>query len=88
MCRVFVIWDTLVMEMVERFMLLQLELFQQQQPTSGGTVRSCRPANCCQHIPSNYFLDGFPDPSQFAAIKLTHQSRNGPRTPRDHGYAS
>ena len=25
--------------------------FQRQQPTSGGTVRSSRPANCCQHIP-------------------------------------
>ena len=30
-----------------------------------------RPANCC-HILPNRFLDGFPDPSQFAAAKLTH----------------
>ena len=33
-----------------------------------------RPANCCHIIPSNSFLDGFPDPSQFAAAKLTHYS--------------
>ena len=31
-----------------------------------------RPANCCHLIPSNRFLDGFPDPSQFAAAKLNH----------------
>ena len=37
--------------------------FQRQHPTSGGTVRSFRPANCCQHIPPNRFLDGFPEPS-------------------------
>ena len=49
-------------------------LTQRQQPTSGGTVRSYRPANCCQHIPSNRFLDRLPDPSQFAAAKLTHYS--------------
>ena len=48
--------------------------FQRQQPTSGGTVRSPRPANCCQHIPLNRFHDGFPDKSQFAAAKLTHYS--------------
>ena len=36
-------------------------VFQRQQPTSGGTVRSSRPANCCQHIPSNRFLNGIPD---------------------------
>ena len=35
-------------------------------------VRSLRPAKCCQHIPPNCFLDGFPDPSQFAAAKRTH----------------
>ena len=35
---------------------------------------STRPANCCQHIPPYRFLDGFPDPSQFAAAKLTHYS--------------
>ena len=33
-----------------------------------------RPANCCQLILPNRFLDGFPDPSQFAAAKLTHYS--------------
>ena len=27
-----------------------------------------RPANCCQHIPPGRFFDGFPDPSQFAAL--------------------
>ena len=43
-----------------------------QQSTGGGTVRSSRHANCCQHIPSNRFLYGFPDPSQFAAAKPTH----------------
>ena len=31
-----------------------------------------RPANYCHIIPSNRFLDGFSDPSQFAAAKLTH----------------
>ena len=43
---------------------------------------SSRPANCCQQIPSNRFLDGFPDPSQFAADKLTHNSSK-PQRPSD-----
>ena len=30
--------------------------------------------NCCHLIPSNRFLDGFPDPSQFEVAKLTHYS--------------
>ena len=42
--------------------------FQRQQPISGGTIRSARHANCCQHIPPCRFLDSFPDPSQFAAL--------------------
>ena len=54
----------------------------QRQSLSGGTVRSSRPANCCQHIPSNRFFDGFPDPSQFAAAKLTHYSSK-PQRPSD-----
>ena len=41
-----------------------------------------RPANCCQHIPPNRFFDGFPDPSQFAAAKLTHYSSK-PQRPSD-----
>ena len=41
-----------------------------------------RPANCCHLIPSNRFLDGFPDPSQFAAAKLTHHSTM-PHQPSD-----
>ena len=41
-----------------------------------------RPANCCQHILPNRFLDGFPDPSQFAATKLTHYSSK-PQRPSD-----
>ena len=32
-----------------------------------------------QLIPPNRFLDGFPDPSQFAATKLTHYSSNSQR---------
>ena len=32
--------------------------FQRQQPTIGGIVRSYRPVNCCQLIPSNRFLNG------------------------------
>ena len=55
---------------------------QRQRPTSGGTVRSARPANCCQHIPPYSFLDGYPDPSQFAATKLTHYSSK-PQRPSD-----
>ena len=43
---------------------------------------SSRPANCRQHIPSNSFLDGFPNPSQFAAAKLTHYSSK-PQRPSD-----
>ena len=54
-------------------------MFQRQQPTSGGTVRSSRPANCCQHITSNRFLDGFPDPRQYTAAKLSHYSSNQQR---------
>ena len=63
---------------------------QRQQPTSGETVRSFRHANCCQLILPNRFLYGFPNPSQFVASKLTHthQSRNDPQTPRNHGYTS
>ena len=30
--------------------------------------------NMCHLIPSNRFLYGFPDPSQFAAAKVTHYS--------------
>ena len=56
--------------------------FQRQQPTSGRAVRSSRHANCCQHIPSNRFLYGFPDPSQFAAAKLTPYSSK-PQRPSD-----
>ena len=41
-----------------------------------------RPANCCQLILPNRFLDGFPDPSQFAAAKLTHYSSK-PQRPSD-----
>ena len=41
-----------------------------------------RPANCCQLIPSNRFLDGFPDQSQFAATTLTHYSTM-PHRPSD-----
>ena len=41
-----------------------------------------RPANCGQHIPPNRFFDGFPDPSQFAAAKLTHYSSK-PQRPSD-----
>ena len=55
------------------------------RPTSGGTVGSFRPANCCQLIPPNSFLYGFPDPSSFAATKLTPLLINDPL---DHGYAS
>ena len=43
-------------------------------PFGARTVRSSRP--------SNRFLDGFPDPSQFAAAKLTHYSSK-PRLPSD-----
>ena len=48
-----------------------------------------RPANCCHLTPSNRFLDGFPDPSQFAAAKLTHYSTMPHRSsdssrPRQH----
>ena len=56
--------------------------FQRQQPTSDGTVRSLRLANCCQLIPPNRFLDGFPDQSQFAAVKLTRYSSK-PQQPSD-----
>ena len=65
-----------------RWIRLLCYWFQRQQPTSGGTVRSSRPANCCQHIPSNCFLYGFPDPSQFSAAKLTHYSSK-PQLPSD-----
>ena len=41
-----------------------------------------RPANCCHIIPSNSFLDDFPVPSQFAAVKLTHYSTM-PHRPSD-----
>ena len=41
-----------------------------------------RPANCRQHIPPNRFFNGFPDPSQFAAVKLTHYSSK-PQRPSD-----
>ena len=41
-----------------------------------------RPANCCHLIPSNRFLDGFPDPSKFVAAKLTHYSTM-PNRPSD-----
>ena len=53
--------------------------FQRQQPTHGGTVRSFRPANCCQLISPNRFLNGFPDPlflfattrSVFKSVKVS-----------------
>ena len=35
---------------------------------------SIRPENCCQLIPPYSFLGSLPDPSQFAAAKLTHYS--------------
>ena len=59
-------------------------LFQRQQPTRGGNVRSSKPANCCQHISSNRFLDGCQDPSKFAAAKLAHYSSK----PQQHSDSS
>ena len=44
-----------------------------------------RPANC-HRIPSNRFLDGFPDPSQFAATNLTYYSTM-PHRPSDSSRA-
>ena len=41
-----------------------------------------RSANCCHLIPSNRFLNGFLDPSQSAAAKLTHYSTM-PHRPSD-----
>ena len=41
-----------------------------------------RPSICCHIIPSNRFLDGFPDPSQLVAAKLTHYSTM-PHRPSD-----
>ena len=38
---------------------------------NGQVIETCK---FCQLIPPNRFLDGFPDPSQFAAAKLTHYS--------------
>ena len=55
---------------------------QRQQPTSYVTIRSFRRANCCQLNPLNRFLDGFPDPGQFAEAKLTHYSSK-PQRPSD-----
>ena len=71
-------------KMHSNFRLLPEDIvwFQRQQPTSGGTVRLSKPANYCQHILSNRFLDGFLDPSQFAVAKLTHFSSN-PQRPSD-----
>ena len=40
----------------------------------------------CKHILPNRFLDGFPDPSQFAAAKLTHYSSK-PQRPSDSSRA-
>ena len=54
--------------------------FQRHQPTSGGTVRSFKPANCCKHISQNRFLDGFQIrvSLQQPCWLITHQSRNDP----------
>ena len=65
--------------------IINIFWFQRQQHTSGGAVRSFISANCCQLIPPNRFFDGFPDPSQFAAAKLTQYSS---KYRNDHGYAS
>ena len=45
--------------------------FQRQQST---TVKSHRPLDCWQFIPSNRLLYGFPVQSHFAAAKLAHYS--------------
>ena len=63
--------------------------FQRQQPISSGTVRSSDLQIVGHLTPSNRFLDGFPDPSQFAAAKLTHYSTMPHRSsdssrPRQH----
>ena len=52
--------------------------FQRQQPTSGGTVRS----DLRIVVNSSHFLDGFPDPSQFASTRLPHYSTM-PHRPSD-----
>ena len=59
-------------------------------PNKWWNCQVIRPVNCCHLIPSNRFHDGFPDPSQFAAAKLTHfkRCRTDPRTPRVIGNAS
>ena len=56
--------------------------FQRQQPTSGGTVRSSDLQIVVKNIPPNRFFDGFPDPGQFAAAKLTRYSSK-PQRPSD-----
>ena len=66
---------------------LSLYTFQRQQSPSGGTIRLTRPANCGQPIPPCSFLNGFPDPSQFAAARLTHYSSK-PRLPSDSSDSS
>ena len=48
--------------------------FQRQQPTSGGTVRSSDLQIVVNTSFQTVFSDGFLDPSQFAAAKLTHYS--------------
>ena len=55
---------------------------ERQQPTSGGTVRSSDLQIVVNTSLQTVFFDGFPDPSQFAAAKLTHYSSK-PQRPSD-----
>ena len=64
--------------------------FERQQPTSGGTVRSSDLQivvnTSFQTVSSTVFRTRVS--LQRLSWLITHQSRNDPRTPRDHGNAS
>ena len=64
--------------------------FQRQQPTSGGTVRSSDLQivvnSSFQTVSSTVFRTRVS--LQRLSWLITHQSRNDPRTPHDHGNAS
>ena len=71
-------------ETIESGMLVTCCMLETAVPTTTAykwwNCQVFRPANCCQLILPNRFLDGFPDPSQFAAAKLTHYSSKAATT--------
>ena len=81
-CHDIIMYEYLLLLSLLRTHLVQINTVPKTTAYKRWNCQVIRPANCCHIIPSNRFLDGLPDPSQFPAAKLTHYSTM-PHRPSD-----